>query len=342
MRAAVYRGRGLLSIEEVPRPTDPERDEVQLKVTRAAVCGTDSAEWDHGPVLAVPPVILGHEFTGEIVAVGSDVTRFKAGERVVSGAGVSCGTCEWCLEGRTNLCSSYHTLGLHVDGGLAEYVNVPAATLMAVPDDLSDDAATLAQPQSVAMHSVRRSGVKPGETLAVIGVGGIGAFIISAARAIGVTDLIALDIDAERLQTASKLGASKTVDVSETDLVDAIRGAAGPAGPHVIIEATGAAHAPAAAFQAVRRGGRVLLVGLHNAPREVDLLSLIVREVDVTTTLAHVLAEDLADSLEVLRTTNVFDIVVDKVIGLEELLDQGILPLAQRRAKGKIIVDVTR
>ncbi len=342
MRAAVYRGRGLLSIEEVPRPSEPAADEVQIRVTRAAVCGTDSAEWDHGPVLAVPPVILGHEFTGEIVVVGSDVTRFQVGDRVVSGAGVSCGRCEWCLSGRTNLCSSYYTLGLHVDGGLAEYVNAPASTLMPVPDDVSDDAAALAQPQSVAIHAVRRSGVKPGETLAVIGAGGIGAFIISAARALGVEDIIALDIDPERLETASKLGASKAVDVSDTDVVEAIRSAAGPDGPHVIIEATGAAHAPAAAFKAVRKGGRVLLVGLHNAPREVDLLSLIVREIDVTTTLAHVLAEDLADSLEVLRTTDVFDIVLDKVIGLDDLLDEGIRPLAQRRAKGKIIVDVTR
>ena len=342
MRAAVYRGRGLLAIEDVPRPADPADGEVQIRVTRAAVCGTDSAEWDHGPVLAVPPVILGHEFTGEIVAVGSAVKGFEAGDRVVSGAGVSCGNCEWCQAGRTNLCSSYYTLGLHVDGGLAEYVNVPAATLMLVPDDLSDDAAALAQPQSVAMHAVRRSGVKPGETLAVIGAGGIGAFIISAARALGVEDLIALDIDAERLETASKLGASKTVDVSESDLVDAIRAASGSDGPHVIIEATGAAHAPGAAFKAVRKGGRVLLVGLHNAPREIDLLSLIVSEIDVTTTLAHVLAEDLADSLEVLRTTDVFDIVLDKVIGLDELLSEGIMPLAQKRAKGKIIVDVTR
>jgi threonine dehydrogenase-like Zn-dependent dehydrogenase len=313
-----------------------------VKVTRAAVCGTDSAEWDHGPVIAVPPVILGHEFTGEIIAVGSSVTRYQIGDRVVSGAGVSDGTCAWCREGRTNLCSSYYTLGLHVDGGLAEYVNVPAATLMTVPDDLSDDAAALAQPQSVAMHAVRRSGVKEGDTLAVIGAGGIGAFIIAAARSLGVEELIALDIDVERLETASKLGASKTVDVSDIDLVEAIQAASGSEAPQVIIEATGVGHAPAAACQAVRRGGRVLLVGLHNAPREIDLLSLILREIDVTTTLAHVLGEDLADSLEVLRMTDVFNIVLDKVIGLGQLLDEGIRPLAQRRAKGKIIVDVTR
>ncbi len=342
MRAAVYRGRGSLSIEDVGRPAEPAEDEVQVKVTRAAVCGTDSAEWDHGPVLAVPPVILGHEFTGEIVTIGSAVSGFQEGDRVVSGAGVSCGKCEWCRAGRTNLCSSYYTLGLHVDGGLAEYVNVPASTIIAVPDDVSNDAAAVAQPQAVAMHAVRRSGVKPGETLAVIGAGGIGAFIIAAARALDVGNLIAVDIDAARLETASKLGASKTIDVSDRDLVEAIQASSGSDGPHVIIEATGAAHAPAAAFQTVRRGGRVLLVGLHDAPREVDLLSLIVREIDVTTTLAHVLAEDLADSLEVLRTTDVFNIVLDKVIGLDELLNEGILPLAQKRAKGKIVVDVTR
>jgi threonine dehydrogenase-like Zn-dependent dehydrogenase len=311
-------------------------------VTRAAVCGTDSAEWDHGPVLARPPVILGHEFTGEVIDVGSTVKQFQVGDRVVSGAGVSCGTCDWCLTGRTNLCSSYHTLGLHVDGGLAEYVNAPASTLLPVPDDVSDDEAALAQPQSVAMHAVRRSGVLPGDTCVVIGAGGIGAFIIAAARARGVEDLIALDIDPERLKTASKLGASKTIDVSGTDLVEAIRAAAGSDGPHVVIEATGAAHAPAAAFKAVRRGGRVLLVGLQGAPREVDLLSLTVREIDVVTTLAHVFAEDLADSLEVLRTTDVFETVVDKVIGLDELVDEAIRPLAERRARGKIIVDVTR
>lgn len=342
MRAAVYRGRGLLAIEEAPRPPDPGPGDVQLRVTRAAVCGTDSAEWAHGPVLTIPPVILGHEFTGEVVAVGSGVTAFQVGDRVVCGAGVSCGNCDWCRAGRTNLCSSYRTLGLHVDGGLAEYVNAPASTLLPVPDEVSDDEAALAQPQSVAMHAVRRSGVRAGEVCVVLGAGGIGAFIISAARARGVQDIIALDVDSERLEKAAKLGASKTVDVSRVDLGDAIRAAAGPDGPHVIIEATGAPDAPAAAFSAVRRGGRVLLVGLQNAPREVDLLSLTVREVEVTTTLAHVLAEDLADSLEVLRTTDVYEVVVDKVIGLGELIDEAIRPLAERRAKGKIIVDVTR
>lgn len=341
MRAAVYRGRGQLAIEDVARPSDPGPGDVQVKVSRAAVCGTDSAEWDHGPVLARPPVILGHEFMGEIVSIGPEVTGFAVSDRVVSGAGVWCGTCRWCIEGRTNLCESYYTLGLHADGGLAGYVNVPSKTLLQVPDDLTDDAAAIAQPQSVAMHALNRSGVGPEDTCVVIGVGGIGAFIVAAARSRGVQALIAIDIDEERLSTAELLGASMTVNGAGMELEEAIRKAAGPDGPDVIIEATGTSQAPAAAFESVRRGGRVLLVGLQGAPREVDLLSLTVREVEVKTTLAHIFAQDLAASLEVLQKTRISDVVIEKVIRLEHLVEQAIIPLVERTAKGKIVVDTT-
>ncbi len=341
MRAAVYRGPGDLSIEDVPRPPEPGPGEVQIRVTRAAVCGTDSAEWDHGPLLTRPPVILGHEFTGEVLATGPDVADWTSGDRVVSGAGVSCGRCDWCQVGKTNLCQDYFTLGLHVDGGLAEYVNAPASTLVRVPDDLSDDAAALAQPLAVAMHAVRRSGVKSDEKCVVIGTGGIGAFIVAAVRAAGVTDLVAIDIDDGRLHTATRLGASATVNAMGLDLGDVVAGATAPNGAHVIIEASGAPHAPAAAFRAARRGGRVVLVGLQAAPREVDLFSLTIREVDVIGTLAHVLAEDLSESLEVLRSSNVFEVVAEKTVPLALLLDQAIIPLAERRARGKIIMDVT-
>ncbi len=342
MRAAVYRGPGQLAIEDVARPEPPGRNEVQVRVTRAAVCGTDSSEWDHGPLLTRPPVILGHEFTGVVDVIGPSVSAFRHGDRVVAGAGVSCGECEWCRSGRTNLCSSYHTLGLHVDGGLAEYVNAPVSTLIRVPDDVTDDEAALAQPLAVAIHAVRRSGVTPNESCVVIGVGGIGAFVISAAKARGVENLIALDIDEERLETAKRLGASSAFNVSGVDLAEGIRDAAGGDGPHVVIEASGIAQAPAAACEAVRRGGRVLLVGLQGAPREIDLFSLTLREVDVTTTLAHVFADDLPDALEVLRTTDLYKVVVDRTIRLDQLVEGAIRPLAERRARGKIVVDLTR
>ena len=341
MKAAVYRGPGKLEIEEVPEPEPPGAGEARIAVTRAAVCGTDSSEWDHGPMLTVPPVILGHEFTGRIDALGEGVAGLAIGDRVVTGAGVSCGTCKWCTEGRTNLCETYHTLGLHIDGGLASFVNVPVATIRRVPDQVSDEAAALAQPLSVAIHAVRRSGVRPGQSCVVIGAGGIGAFIVGAAHSREIDPLIAIDIDDERLETAMRLGATATANASGRDLVDLIHELVGPDGPDVIIEASGAPHAPAAAFAAVRRGGRVLIVGLQGAPREVDLFAITVREVEVTTTLAHVIGEDLDEALGVLGSSNIEDVVIDKTIPLEALLEEAIKPLHNGTARGKIIVDLS-
>lgn len=339
MKAAVLRGLRQLRIEDVAEPVPPGPGEVTIAVSHAAVCGTDAGEWDHGSKLTVPPVILGHEFAGEIVAVGADADRFAPGDRVVSGAGVSCGECDWCRSGRTNLCSNYKTLGLELDGGLAELVNAPASTLITMPDDLSFEQAALAQPFAVAIHAVKRSGVRPGETCAVLGIGGIGAFITAAASARG-GDVIAVDIDDARLETARNLGAARTVNAAGRDLAEVIRSAAGEGGPHVVIEATGVAHGPAAALAAVRRGGRVLLVGLQSAPRELDLLSLTLREIELTSTLAHVLGDDLSDALVLLNSTSVFDEVVEKVIPLDDLVEKGLQPLAEGRAGGKIIVDI--
>ena len=144
MKAAVYHGPKDIRIESVPDPGRPGATEVVLEVVRAAICGTDSAEWDHGPLLARPPVVLGHEFVGRVIALGDQVQDRTIGDRVVSGAGVSCGTCEWCRAGRTNLCARYHTLGLHVNGGLAEFVTTPAAICRPVPDTIGDSAAAMA------------------------------------------------------------------------------------------------------------------------------------------------------------------------------------------------------
>jgi (R,R)-butanediol dehydrogenase/meso-butanediol dehydrogenase/diacetyl reductase len=340
MKAAVFHGPREIRIDEVAEPAAPASGDVLIEVSRAAICGTDSSEWLHGPLLARPPVVLGHEFVGRVAAIGPDVEGLAVGDRVVSGAGVSCGVCEWCRAGRTNLCARYRTLGLHVDGGLAELVCTPASICRIVPETVTDEAAAMAQPLAVALHAVRRAGVARGEACAVIGVGGIGAFIVAGAAARGAAPLIAVDLAEHRLDTARRLGAHVTVDAREVDLTDAILQATDGDGAHVVIEASGAAHAPAAALAAARRGGRVLLVGLQSQPRELDLLSFAVREVDVFTTLAHVCDVDLPDALELLETQQIAPVVLDRVIGLDDLVADGIRPLAEGAARGKIVVDV--
>lgn len=337
MRAAVYRGRGEIRVEDVPEPGDPGPGELILRVARASICGTDAAEWSHGPHLARRGVTLGHEFTGTVLAAGTDAGGLRAGDRVVSGAGVSCGECGWCRTGRTNLCASYYTLGLQADGGLADLVRTPASICHRVPDACGDDAAAMAQPLAVALHAVARSGVSAGDTCAVIGAGGIGALVIFAAASRGAR-VIAIDVDDRRLAAARTLGAQLALDARGGDLADVILEATGREGADVVIEASGAAHAPAAAARAVRRGGRVLLVGLQAAPRELDLLALTLREVSLETTVAHVCAVDLPAALELLATRTLAEHVLGGVIELEELVEAGIRPLAEGVARGKIVV----
>jgi (R,R)-butanediol dehydrogenase / meso-butanediol dehydrogenase / diacetyl reductase len=339
MKAAVFHGPRDVRIETVAEPDNPSEGEVVIEVLRAAICGTDAAEWDHGPVLCRPGVVLGHEFVGRVAAVGAGSSDLRVGDRVVSGAGISCGHCSWCLAGRTNLCVEYRTLGLQVDGGLAEFALSPATICHLVPEQVDDDAAAMTQPLAVALHALSRVALQRGESVAVVGVGGIGSFIVAGA-AHRATDgrVVAIDLDAQRLATAAALGAHETVDASGQDLAQLLLELTDGVGFDVVIEATGAPHAPAAAFAGARRGGRVLLVGLHGAARELELTPMILREIDVFTTVAHVCDSDIPAALDLLADSDVATVTAGPRIPLDELVAEGLQPLAERRATGKILV----
>jgi (R,R)-butanediol dehydrogenase / meso-butanediol dehydrogenase / diacetyl reductase len=339
VKAAVFHGAQDVRIEEVAEPADPASGGVVLEVLRAAICGTDASEWDHGPILCRPGVVLGHEFVGRVAAIGADVDGLHVGDRVVSGAGISCGRCAWCRAGRTNLCAEYRTLGLQVDGGLAEYVASPASICRVVPDQVDDDAAAMTQPLAVALHALSRVALQRFESVAVIGVGGIGSFIVAgAAHRAAEGRVVALDIDPQRLATAVALGADEAIDASGRELGDLLLELTDGVGFDVVIEATGAPHAPAAAVKGARRGARVLFVGLHGAPRELDLTPMILREVDVYTTVAHVCDTDIPAALSLLAESSVASVTAGPRIPLEELVSEGLRPLAERRATGKILV----
>src|SRR5689334_1184434 len=177
MRAAVLHAPGDMRIEEYPDPVAGP-GMVVLSVACNGLCGTDVTEYTKGPMMVplttrhpgsghLGPTILGHEFVGEVVAAGPGAERWR-GRRAASGAGVSCGACRRCRQGRTNLCEHYYTLGLSTHGALAEYVAVPAATLREIPDGCADRDAALAQPLAVGLHAVDRSGVQPGDTVLVL------------------------------------------------------------------------------------------------------------------------------------------------------------------------------
>jgi (R,R)-butanediol dehydrogenase/meso-butanediol dehydrogenase/diacetyl reductase len=340
MRAAVYRGRGDVRVEEVPYPGAPGPGELVLEVLRAGICGTDVHEYLHGPHL-IPtgrPMVIGHEVLGRVAEAGSGA-GFRPGERVVPGAGRWCGECLWCRSGRPNLCAHYLTYGLQADGGLAEALRVPAAMCHRVPDGCPDDAAVLAQPLAVAQHAVSRSRLAPGETVALFGVGGIGTWVLAAMVNRGLGPVIAVDVSAVRLDTARRLGAAETVEAG-VGAESRLRELTGGAGADVAIECSGTEPGLRAANASVRRGGRLMLVGLQAEPRALDLHRLVIDEIEVLSSNAHICDTDLPAALSMLARFAHAQDVVDRVIPLERLVPDGIMAMAEGRATGKVVIDI--
>jgi (R,R)-butanediol dehydrogenase/meso-butanediol dehydrogenase/diacetyl reductase len=349
MRAAVYYGAHDVRIEERPTPVRGE-GEALLRVLRSGMCGTDATEWRSGPHLFAiadtphptsghtGPLILGHEFIGEVVEVGPG-SAFAVGDRVASGAGVWCGECPRCLEGRTNLCWCYRTLGLNVDGGMAEFVSAPEKMLTPIPDGLSLDAAGLSQPLAVGLHAARRSGVADGDRVVLIGAGAIGTFVLAGLLSLAEAEVTVVDFAGPRLERAGRLGAARLVATSDTVVADVLA-LVDPRGADLVIEASGAPGQLANALRMVRSGGTILQVGLPAAPPEVDVHSLVIREITLRGTNAHVFAEDLPAALELLAHGTLAAELLDSVLPLDDIAVQ-LERLATGQLEGKVLFDPT-
>lgn len=349
MRAAVLHGRCDVRIEERPDPVC-RPGEVLIEVIYNGLCGTDATEYAKDSIMVplhrthpgsghVGPTTLGHEFIGRVVATGSSAESWL-GRRVACGAGISCGQCAWCAGGRTNLCASYYTLGLSIHGGLAQFVAAPAAICREIPAGCGDEDAALAQPFAVGLHAVRRAGVSAGDRIVLLGVGAIGSFIAAGLRGHD-GEVIAVDVDEARLAMARALG------VPTTQLVDRDADAAtvgelvgGPAG--VVFETSGVTGAAGRALDLTARGGTTVLVGLNQSPQPLNLAGIVLREVDVRTTVAHVCDQDLPAALERLAAQPLAPLLVDRVIALSDVVAEGFEPLRAAAVSGKILVDPRR
>ncbi|CAN5747136.1 2,3-butanediol dehydrogenase [soil metagenome] len=337
MKAAVFHGRLDIRIEDVPAPT-PGPGELLVRVSSVGICGTDAAEYAHGPSMFpieyphpvtghVGPMVPGHEFAGIVASTGPDVTGFADGDLVSSGAGFSCGDCDRCRTGRSNMCDRYATVGLQRDGALAEYTTVPAAACLNIERRrLSADVAAMAQPMSIAVHAMRRGRATAADDVVVLGAGGIGAFLIHAAAQEGA-HVTAVDLDQHRLDVARELGADATVLASrDTPLIEPLTAAG--LSPTVVYECTGVAPAADAALGIGRRGGRIVVVGLHKQPVPIDLTKVALQEKELIGTLAHVFDSDFRHAVDLLENeTHLWARVAPTVIPLEGLVEDGLRPM---------------
>jgi (R,R)-butanediol dehydrogenase/meso-butanediol dehydrogenase/diacetyl reductase len=358
MRAARYYGPRDVRIEDVPRPGPPGPGEVVIRVELAALCGTDASQYTSATMIPVDhphsisrqqvPLVLGHELVGTIVEIGSEVDELALGQRVVPGAGEWCGECVQCQQGRSNICQRTYLHGIHADGGLAEFVRLPAHMCVPVPFGCELEAASMAQPLAVALHALDRVDIQPEQTVAVFGVGGIGGLLLAAQEEYWEWDewgmrpsaVIAVDIDPARLAVAASFGVTIRMDAGTCDPVRALRQMTNGVGVDVAIEATGNPLVIAQALASLKRGGRLLQVGIPTGLVGLPLGELVTSEKEILTTNGQICQINLPHALKLLTTTNLAKRIGYHIIDLEDLVEQGLVPLAEHRASAKILVRI--
>jgi len=265
MRAVVIDAPGSIRVDSVPDPT-PRPDEVLVRVSACGICGTDLHIIDGDSPLARYPLIPGHEFAGEVVALGSDIAQRNGGANITVGSRVAiepnlyCGYCEFCRTGHENLCLNYAAIGVTTGGAIAQYVAVPVAKAYLLPDTISLREAALIEPVSCAVHGMHSLNPMSGDTFLIVGAGTMGLLLLQLAVRGGASRVAMVDVNAQRLARAERLGATHMYNDIKQALKDESLGFS------CVVDATGVPAVIESAFMAVKRGGKFMVFGV--APHE--------------------------------------------------------------------------
>ena len=272
MRAAIIETPGTIRVGTIADPT-PKPDELVIRVGACGICGTDlhiaAGEFPPSPY----PIVPGHEFAGEVVAVGSDVAQrsgtttksIRVGTKVAVDPSLFCGHCTFCRTGHGNLCLNWGAIGDTVNGAFAEYVAIPAANAYVLPDTISYREAALIEPLSCAVHGMHQLNAQVGDSILIVGAGTMGLILLQLALRVGASHVVSLDQNTQRLARAEQIGAHHTQTSMEKLLADE------PLGFDCVIDATGVPAAIEAAFKAVKRGGKFLIFGVAPSEARISL-----------------------------------------------------------------------
>lgn len=338
MKAAKIYGARDIRIEEAELPS-LEKGMVKVKVEYAGICGSDMHEYLAGiyPVRTQP--VLGHEFSGVVVEVGEEVTNAKVGDRVAVEPLIPCGKCDNCQRGFVNLCTNRQGYGYSISGGFAEYAVVKQENVFHLPENMSLELGALVEPTAVAVHAVRQSQLKLGDSAAIFGAGPIGLLLVQAVKAAGASEIYVVEVAEERRQKALELGATHVINPIDTDTVAFIREKSN-GGVNVAYDAAGVQATFTSGVSVVRPGGEFKIVSVWEKPVNFDPNMIVRTEAKISGSYAYIrlfpevirlLASGIIDG----------DAVITSKIALDDIVEKGFETLAHDRSQCKILVDMS-
>ena len=280
-------------IQECPMP-EPKDNEILMKVEYVGMCGSDIHGFEFGPF--IPPkdpnqkIGLGHEVAGEVVKVGANVTKVKPGDKVLIEPGVPDDSCEYCREGRYNICPAVDFMATQPNykGALCQYMTHPEEWTYHVPEGMTTMEAALVEPAAVGMHAAILGEARLGKSIVILGAGTIGLMVLQACLSLGATDITVVDVMQKRLDLALKLGAKRVINGKEQNTVEVLRSEElyGDHGVELVFECAGAVFTAQQAIEIVSRGGKIMMVGTQSNPVPINFLK-INREVTIQTSFRY-------------------------------------------------------
>lgn len=347
MKAAVWYGRKDVRVMDVPKLPSPGKGRVKIKVQWCGICGSDLHEYLSGPIF-IPvdtphpltgrkaPITMGHEFSGDVVEVGPEVTKIKVGDRIVADACQVCWECDRCKEDRYSLCPKLAFTGLMTDGAFAEYVDVPAYTLYKIPDNMTYETGAFIEPLAVGVHAVRRA-MRMGDTVVILGAGTIGLVTLMAARAAGARKVYTIEIAKARKEFALKAGATEVLDPTKMDVVAKVHELTG-GGADVVFECIGDEKTGPLAVELARSAGKIVIVGIFEKPSEFHFNSLTFTEKEVMGSLAY--SGEFGQAIDLVADGRInVEPLITRRISIDNIVEKGFEELVKRKDQNiKILV----
>lgn len=353
MKAAKWYAKKDIRVENVPEPAAPKAGEVKIKVAWCGICGSDLHEYVAGPIFiptenhpltgAKAPLILGHEFTGTVVAVGPGVSNVKVGDLVAPDACQHCGECLPCRMGNYNVCEKLAFTGLMADGAFAEYVNVPAELCYVLPPNFDPQAGAVIEPLATGFKAVRLAGSLMGASVVIFGAGTIGLGTLMCVKASGAAQIIVVEMSAARKKLAKECGADIILDPKECDVVAEVKRLSPEGtGADVSFECIGNKFTGPQAIDVLHNCGKAVIVGIFEEPSSFNFFSLSATDKVVIGTLAYTI-DDFAGVAKLLASGKIkAEPMITGKITLDEIVDKGFEELVNNKdAHIKIIVSPT-